>query len=170
MTPLPPAVLPIFAAAGWFPGRKVPVSLTVPADHPVAAILSEFDGLKVGETGPGIECARSDVIFWSPPNEGYEEIDEIGDLLQTELACFASAHNSHESLYIDREGQVFGVSPIMPGIWLMGRTFGEAMERALLGCKGSPLLLPSHDEMSWYGEMLLRGNPQLMSLEELAKG
>lgn len=167
MTTLPPAVLPIFAAAGWFPGRKVPVSPTVPAGHPAAAILSEFDGLKVGETGPGVECGRSDVVFRWPSDEDYEEISEIGALLQTELAGFASAHNNHESLYIDREGRVFAVFPDMQGICLMGRTFGEAMERALLGLKPSPLLLPSHDRISWYGEVLLRGNPQLLSIEEL---
>jgi hypothetical protein len=167
MTTLPTAVLPILAAAGWFPGRKVPVSPAVPANHPVATILREFDGLNVGKLGPGIECARSDVVFCWSPHEGYREIFEIGDLLQTELACFATAHNNHQSLYIDRGGRVFVVSPIMSGIGLMGRTFGEAMERALLGRKASPLLLPSHDSVSWYGEVLLRGNPQIMSIEEL---
>ncbi|MCA0033765.1 SUKH-3 domain-containing protein [Mesorhizobium sp. B263B2A] len=167
---LPPAVLPIFAAAGWFPGRRVHLPPTVPASHPVAAILSEFHGLKVGELGPGIECARSDVSFWWPPDEGYEEISEIGALLQTELACFASAHNSHESLYVDGEGRVFVVSPEMPGIGFMGRNFGEAMERALLGLKASPLLLPSHDKVSWYGEVLLRGDPQILSIEKLMTG
>lgn len=170
MTTLPPVLLPIFTEAGWFPGRKVPVAPTVPASHPVAAILREFDGLKVGKLGPGMECARSDVIFWWPPDEGYEEISEIGDLLQTELACFARAHNGHESHYIDGEGRVFAVFPNMPGISFMGRTFGEAMERALLGRKASPLLLPSHDKVSWYGEILTRGNPQIMSIEELATG
>jgi hypothetical protein len=170
MTTLPTAVLPIFAAAGWFPGRKVPVSPAVPASHPVAAILSEFGGLNVGKPGPGMECARSDVIFCWSPHEDYQEIFEIGDLLQTELACFATAHNHHECLYVDGEGRVFAVFPVMSGIALMGRTFGEAMERALLGRKASPILLPSHDRVSWYGQVLLRGNPQFMSIEELKTG
>ncbi|PBB22552.1 hypothetical protein CK228_30860 [Mesorhizobium sp. WSM4312] len=170
MMTLPPAVLPIFAAAGWFPGRKVPVSPTVPAGHPVAAILSEFDGLKVGETGSGIECARSDISFWWSPDEGYEEIFEIEALLQTKLACFAAAHNYHVSLYVDGGGRVFVVSPSMPGIGFMGSTFGEAMERTLLGLRASPLLLPSHDKVSWYGEVLLRGNPRILSIEELMTG
>lgn len=170
MTTLPTTVLPIFAAAGWFPERKVPVPPAVPANHPVATILSEFDGLNVGKLGPGMECARSDVSFGWPPDEGYDEISEIGALLQTELACFATAHNNHQSLYIDGRGRVFVVSPIMSGISLMGRTFGEAMERALLGRKASPLLLPSHDRVSWYGEVLLRGNPQIMNIEELETG
>lgn len=167
MTTLPTAVLPIFAAAGWFPGRNVPVSPAVPANHPVAAIVSGFGGLNVGELGPGLECARSDVLFRWSTDEGYQEIFEIGDLLQTELACFASAHSGHESLYIDREGRVFAVFPDMPGIGLMGHTFGEAMERALLGRKASPLLLPTHEKVSWYGEIFTRGDPQILSIEEL---
>ncbi|WP_352517280.1 SUKH-3 domain-containing protein [Mesorhizobium sp. M0046] len=170
MTTLPTAVLPIFAAAGWFPGRKVPMSPEVPASHPVAAILSEFGGLNVGELGRGMECARSDVVFCWSPHEGYREIAEIGDLLQTELACIATAHNHHQSLYIDSGGRVFVVSPMMSGIGLMGRTFGDAMERALLGRKASPLLLPSHESVSWYGEVLLRGSPQIMSIGELKTG
>lgn len=116
MTTLPTAVLPIFAAAGWFSGRKVPVSPAVPANHPAAAILSEFGGLNVGKLGPGMECAGSDVIFCWSPHDGYREILDIGDLLHMELACFATAHNRHESLYVDREGWVFVVFPDMPGI------------------------------------------------------
>ncbi|MBZ9776760.1 SUKH-3 domain-containing protein [Mesorhizobium sp. CO1-1-8] len=170
MRTLPTAVLPIFAAAGWIVGRKVPVAPAAPAGHPVAAILGEFGGLNVGEPGLGIECARSDVVFGWSPHEGYEEISEIGDLLETDLACFAEAHNGHQSLYLDREGRVFDVSPVAPGISLVGRSFGEAMERILLGRKGSPLLLPSHDKVYWYGEVLLRGNPQILGIEELRKG
>lgn len=160
----------MFAAAGWFVGREVPVSPGVPASHPAVTILSEFGGLDVGKLGPGLECARSNVVFGWSPDEGYPEIFEIGDLLETELACFARAHNGHESLYIDREGRVFAVFPNMHGISFMGSTFGEAMERALLGRKASPLLLPSHDKVSWYGETLTRGNPQILSIEELSTG
>ncbi|WP_287380358.1 SUKH-3 domain-containing protein [Mesorhizobium sp.] len=80
------------------------------------AILSEFGGLNVGKLGPGMECAGSDVIFCWSPHEGYREILDIGDMLHMELACFATAHNRHESLYVDREGWVFVVFPDMPGI------------------------------------------------------
>ncbi|MBZ9994834.1 SUKH-3 domain-containing protein [Mesorhizobium sp. BH1-1-4] len=170
MTTLPTAVLPIFTAAGWFVGRKVPLTPAVPTGHPVAAILSEFGGLNVGELGPGIECARSDIVFGWFPHEAYEEISEIGDLLETDLAYLAEAHNGHQSLYLDREGRVFDVSPVAPGIRLVGRSFGEAMERILLGRKGSPLLLPSLDKVYWYGEVLLRGNPQILGIEDLRKG
>ncbi|RWD26788.1 MAG: hypothetical protein EOS34_32690 [Mesorhizobium sp.] len=164
MTTLPTAVLPIFAAAGWFSGRKVPVSPAVPANHPAAAILSEFGGLNVGKLGPGMECARSDVIFCWSPHEGYREILEIG----AGLLCHSS-QSSRKPVCRQRGPGVCGVSGHARHSF-MGRTFGEAMERALLGRKASPLLLPSHDKVSWYGEVLLRGNPQILSIEKLTTG
>ena len=55
------SVRPIFLAAGWHPGRRVPVPSTIPIDHPAAMVLAEFGGLIVDKGERGEECPTSSV-------------------------------------------------------------------------------------------------------------
>jgi hypothetical protein len=167
MCALPLSVLTLFAEAGWHPGRSVPVASEVAADHPVFSILQTFGGLRVGVTGEGRECAKSDVTFkWHAGKEySEEEVIELSNLLQTQMICFSDAHKSHSYLFGDRYGRVFVLSE--GDLGLQGYNFGEAMERLLLGYRPAPIILPSQKQVTFFGEVKRVGDSGLLSWEQL---
>ena len=70
--------------AGWFPARRV--STLAPKDHPAEPILAALSGLRVGHTGRGETCARSDLAFFLlelEPDD--DDIHEWSRLLGTVL-------------------------------------------------------------------------------------
>jgi len=72
-------------AAGWFEGRNVLRSLSLPNEFalfPTAVeTLSEFAGLHFGICGPGIDCATSDVRI--DPNLAAHLASELNDLAKS---------------------------------------------------------------------------------------
>ena len=69
MPEVPADLQAFFLAAGWYPGRVVPVPEGVPGGHPAAGILAGFLGLKVFNPGAGEECPTSDIDFMAQPFE-----------------------------------------------------------------------------------------------------
>jgi hypothetical protein len=69
---VPESVRPLFLAAGWRPGRDVPIAcdgLEALRSYSFAArILRAFGGLQVGECGPGRDCATCDILFTTHPS------------------------------------------------------------------------------------------------------
>ena len=152
MMDIPPTVRSLFVAAGWHPGRRVKVPPEVPVDHPAATILAEFGDLRVDGT--------SDVVFGhycSVPSE----IGLWSELLDSPLACIAEVSRAHEELYADGLGRHFGISVVHDAFWFAGQTFGEAMERLLLGRRPQPMLRPGQDTMMWYGETITADHPSI---------
>jgi hypothetical protein len=129
---IPITVRLLFVAAGWYPGRTVRPSSTIPSGHPAIAILTQFGGLRVGTSGPGEECATSDVAFQEMPLEDAPR-GLWAPLLRTELVGIGEVHNAHGALYVDRTGQCYCASRIHDGFSFEGASFNEAIERVLRG-------------------------------------
>jgi hypothetical protein len=160
MVELPESVRPLFVAAGWHPGRRVPVSSAVPADHSAAMILAEFGGLTVGSPGEGEECATDDIAFrelW--PNESILRV--WGGLLGTRLVGIADIHYRHGELYAADDGRYFGRSCIHDAFWLEGLSISEAVERSLLGRRSRPLLRPDQPWVTLYGIRFTADSPEV---------
>ena len=158
------SVRDLFVRAGWQPTRRVPVSARVPRGHPAEAVLAAFGGLCVGETGPGIECAASDIVFRDADSE-METEDRWGVCLRTRLVCIGAEHNEHSALFIDNSGRVFGASLIHDAFYLNGLDFWTGVENALLGRRSQPLLHPTQQFVTLYGERYEAGDPRLFSFE-----
>lgn len=160
MMDIPATVRPLFIAAGWHPDRQVTVPSEVPVDHPAAAILSEFGDLIVGTNGVGQECSSSDVAFgrsWSVPTL----VEPWSELLGSSLVSVAETDTGHCELYVDGLGRYFGISMIHDAFWFVGQSFGEAMERLLLGRRPQPMLRPGQDSVMLYGETFTADHPSI---------
>jgi SUKH-3 immunity protein len=160
MIEVPATLQRLFVAAGWRPGRTVRLSPTIPADHPAASILTNFGGLRVGTTGPGKECATSDVAFQELPMEDATR-KVWAALLRTELIGIAEVHNEHGALYIDRAGRCYQGSLIHDAFSFEGASFNEAIERLLLGRRSRPMLRPDQTAIRLYGDEIRADDPRV---------
>jgi hypothetical protein len=156
----PPSLCSLFEQAGWLPGRHVPVSSRVPGNHPAQAVLASFSGLTVGSSSAGIECAASDIEF---RDEGSQITAEArwGQYLNSQLIFVGYQHNEHGALFIDSRGRVFGESLIHEAFWLDGEDVWTRKENVLLGRRSRPILHPSQNSVSLYGEIYTRGDPRI---------
>lgn len=125
--------------AGWYEGRSIAVKIPPELDvFPLAyEVLAEFGGLHVGRTGPGIDCAMSDVeidpvlgAHLRPVLNPYEKE------LATRLFPLGEVHLGHGYLVIDELGRtyLFGDGGLEP--W--ASTFSRCLELLLLGKKPDP--------------------------------
>jgi SUKH-3 immunity protein of toxin-antitoxin system len=158
---IPVSVRPLFVAAGWQPERRVRVDGRVPKLHPAYDILQEAGGLRVGrsELG-GIECARSDLAFCFCEVH-HDILSTWSELLRSRLVGVAEVHNRHGWLLLEEAGRCFGASQIHDAFYFEGQTFGEAMERSLLGRKARPMLRPDQYQVDLYGATFARGHPAI---------
>jgi hypothetical protein len=162
MVELPESVRPLFVAARWHPGRRVEVSPAVPANHPAAGILAEFGGLTVAppEDAAGEECGLDDLVF-RQSHRADSVADRWENLLGTRLISVADIHHGHAAWYVAADRRVFGRSYIHDAFWLAGRSFGEAVERSLLGRRVRPMLRPDQSSVTLYGIRFTADSPEL---------
>jgi hypothetical protein len=160
LTAMPKSVQPLFLAAGWYPGRQVPVPEGVATNHPAAVVLAEFAGLTVGKSRAGEECAAVDVHFCNVEPDAFIT-DVWGALLDTELVGVAEVHHAHGTLYIDNRGRCFGTGLDHETFWFEGASFGEAMERLLLGRLPRPMLRPDQSTVMMLGEEIAADHPSV---------
>lgn len=159
---LPESVRPLFRAAGWLGSSKKASAPVALAEHPAAIILSEFDGLAIGDCGEGEECARGDIVFGR--NQQLEQDDAVltwQRLLSTTLICIGEVHHFHGALFIDSLGACYQMSLVHEAFSFEGASFGAAAERILLGRKGQPMLLPNQLSVSMYGETITSNHPAI---------
>jgi hypothetical protein len=158
-TELPSSVRKIFGAAGWGAGRLVAVPAPVPHQHPAHAVLGEFGGLAVGQSGPGKECAKSTLVF------GYIEPDRAirrwADLLQSRLIGVADVDGLHAELYMDASGRCFFASCIHDAFAFVGASLAEAMEHLLLGQRSRPMLRPDQTSVVMWNEVFTPDDPRV---------
>ncbi|RYF92228.1 MAG: hypothetical protein EON95_13125 [Caulobacteraceae bacterium] len=163
MRQLPADVVALFVKAGWRPGRRVDLVAPPPIDHPATELLSAFAGLRVGKTGPGVDCATSDIhfgqLFDEPP-----EAAALALLLGETLIPIAETDNGDGVLYIGESGRCFGASLIHDAVWSAGESFETAIRGLTTGRRVEPILLPGQDCVSLYGETYGIGDPRLYNL------
>ena len=68
--------------------------------------------------------------------------------------------HSHGELYVDGSGRYF-TGDIGENVCFAGASFGEAMERLLLGQRVQPMLRPDQDAVMVYGEMFTADHPSV---------
>jgi len=128
-------LLKILRKGGWFEGRYVSPALISPPElelFPKAQeVLSEFGGLHVGECGPGIDWATSDVEI--APRLGAHlapELKEFEMSLGVRFFPLGEVHRSQGYLVIDDNGKTYLLNDeLMP----LAPSFAEGLERLLLG-------------------------------------
>ncbi|HEX8464488.1 MAG TPA: SUKH-3 domain-containing protein [Abditibacterium sp.] len=174
MIVLPPDILPLFVEAGWHEERKVAlpnwVTDYVPAGHPAREVLSRFGGLKVGESGPGQDHAKS-VVNFSPeeyePGGDRSHITIWNGLLETQLFCVALYGRDYMELYVATDGRYFSASIVDDDFSFMGDSFVEAMHRCVFGKHSRPMLRPDQDSLMYFGTGIkyTRDSPQIYKYE-----
>lgn len=157
---IPESVVAIFEQAGWTTDRSVPND--IPTTHPAHGVLRAFSGLRVGRTGAGETCAKSDIDFQFLTEPGDDEIWEWAKLLKTTLVGVGEVHHGHSELWVASDGRCFGRGLIHDAFYFEGESFGLAAERLLLGRgRSRPLIHPRQDSVMHYGETHTRDHPDL---------
>ena len=103
--------------------------------HPAAeAALREYGALHVGEVGPGLEAARSDIAFDPLLAEGEEDclLEAFPEVRGRALFPLGEVHRGHGFLAIAEDGEVFLV---MEEVFARWPTLTVAVEALLLGLK-----------------------------------
>jgi hypothetical protein len=132
----------LFEKAGWHEGRHVEFEPSVqpknPSEERGFAILHEFGGLNVGETGAGRELAASNIRFPWQPGDEHKSIVSGWESSTGDLCAIAEVHNDHGILFIGVDGDcyLYGI----PGGHLCscGSNFDESSRRLLLGINFEP--------------------------------
>ncbi|WP_235215082.1 MULTISPECIES: SUKH-3 domain-containing protein [Burkholderia] len=135
-------------------------------EHPGDAILREFGGLVVGAAGNGQTCARMGLAFHALARKD-RQIDAREQALGTTMIGFAEDDLGYAEFYADAQGRVFSTNCVVDGVYLCGFTFGEAVERTLLGRVSVPLLLDDRATIACYGEDLTIDDPRVMTVGRL---
>ena len=137
MVEVPESVRPMFAAAGWSPGRRIPVRFDrvehLQSCHLATELLAAFGGLSVGETGPGRDCATCDIQFTDCPSVADRCSVVKREVPGDDLFPLGRAHREHLELFLDARGRlvVFCISNCK--LVVVGESFGAGIERLLLG-------------------------------------
>ena len=133
-------VLTFLRRAGWQEGRKVSQFLiSIPGLSLFAKaqeVLTEFGGLHIGEYGPGLECAASDVnldphlaIHLGPELRNHESSNGL------RLFPLGEVHRGHGYLIIDENDHLYLLSDELTPY---SNSFVDGLEALLLG-KRAPL-------------------------------
>ena len=140
MPRLPPSVEPLFQRAGWRPSaaQHEQPNPAASAQERAAAVIAEFGGLLVGAVGPGRELASSNVHFYSRVRPEVTAIVQAWSSQLGELAGVATAHHDHIVLFVSSAGSFYAFTDPDDRLYSIGQTFGEAMERLLLGIGSGP--------------------------------
>lgn len=128
------AVARLLRQAGWYEGRRIDLSPWESLEKPFPAareVLCEFGGLVIGETGRGVDFARSDVDLRfrlpSPNSSGHGDLErEIGQ----RLYWLGMVHDSNAELVVDESGRVYA---LLDELDCVAPTFAAALEVLLLG-------------------------------------
>jgi hypothetical protein len=139
MLEVPDSVEAQFTAAGWQPANVAPkATKTLSALQRATTIISEVGGLHVEAAGAGRETAASDVRFYRQIRPEVTVAVRPWSRSLGELVGVANAHRDHIILFVDSDGALYAFTDPDEQLYSIGRTFGEAMERLLLGLSYGP--------------------------------
>lgn len=140
MNSIPPTIRKFFEAAG-FAGQPYKVLEAGESAADVAnSIFDQFGGLEVGQCGLGQECASSNIRFFKKPKEQKHVVVSPWKNALPPLCAIADAHNDHIMVFVDSKGQYYFFTDSDEQLYLGGKSFGEAMERLLLGKAYGPAI------------------------------
>ncbi|WP_298610979.1 SUKH-3 domain-containing protein [uncultured Thiothrix sp.] len=126
---IPERIQHFFISVGWAPNMRQHST----ESQTVQSIFTEFGGLEVGACGAGLECAASNVCFFTCYQEHKHVVVEPWVSRLGPLTAIAEAHHDHISVFANREGAYYFYTHPDDQLYLGGTSFGEAMERLLLG-------------------------------------
>ncbi|SRR5579872_3126799 len=141
-------VADVLIAAGWHPGRcmiDLVAAYAKALDRPsgfqifpcAKAALEEFGGLKVDQSGPGVDHGRNPFTIDPHVAVGEEELfDSWSQMLHTKLYPLGEAGPVAEFLAIDENGRVLLLSF---DALLVGQTIEEALDHLIRGITSPPL-------------------------------
>lgn len=130
--------LQMLKKSGWHPNRDVLETINLPSKFQIfpdaLQVLREFGYLQVGESGPGITCARSTIIFDPMVADGEDDrFSEWSEEINSKLYPLGSVDNRHAFLAIDEKSRVFLVMNFMI---FMDSSFDMALDKLLTGVLG----------------------------------
>lgn len=115
-------------------------SLKLPSDFVLfdkaEEVLREFGGLRIGSTGNGITCAKSDIEFMPEWAEGLSEVTKgfgTGEKVMFPLGEF---HRKNGILFIEQSGEIY---VLFDGLELFSGSLDRALVELLLGLKSGGL-------------------------------
>jgi hypothetical protein len=131
----PESVQKLLLKAGWFPGRDVELP-ALPTDYVLfdkaEKALREFGALKVGETGAGVDLAKSDTLFLPAMAEGMSPGTGVFSKAGKRIYPLGELYGGAALLFIDEEGGVHywhdEVEPVAPSL-------DQALVKLLLGIR-----------------------------------
>jgi hypothetical protein len=139
---LPPSVEAMFLAAGWRPSTRgrSEAQLAATAEQRAAEVIARFAGLRVGAVGAGRDLPASDIHFYSRVRPEVAVVARMWFSQVGELAGVATAHHDHIIVLVGSTGEFYAFTDPDDRLYSIGQTFGEAVERLLLGVEyGSPI-------------------------------
>lgn len=134
----PQSVARVLEEAGWHESRNVIHSPELPSESNLfqfaKEVLSEFGGLRIGASGEGIDCAKSEIII-DPKYLTYfnSELKEFESILQTRLVPVGELDGGHGYLVIDEEGRTYILSAMSHTLGPLAPTFSHCLELLILG-------------------------------------
>jgi len=123
---LSPTSRALFESVGWLPSH------TIEGDLP-RRVFTEVGGLRVGVSGPGIECAASDIEFFRQPRTERHKFFAAQFPSVGPVVAIADAHNGHIMLFLDGKGRFLAFTDPDSKLYIAGNTFAQCVDRLLLG-------------------------------------
>ena len=134
----------------------------VPPDHPAREILSDRSGTTVAGTGSGVECTCSDIQFRLLDRHFYlPKLIDWERLLETVLIGIADVHHGHGELYVASDGMCYCLSCVHDAFSFLGKTFCDAEHGLVTGMRAKPMVHPSQDSVTLWGEVFDRRSPHV---------
>src|SRR5262249_46529804 len=96
-------------------------------------IFTEVGGLRVGQTGPGIECAASDIEFFRQPRADRHRAFAARFPSVGPVVAIADAHDQHIMLFLDAKGRFLAFTDPDSKLYITGDSFAQSVDRLLLG-------------------------------------
>lgn len=149
-----------FLECGWTCQHSAKVPDTIPVLHPAHEILRTFGGIKLLEN----DCDDDD------PYEKFEfrlipdpdsAIQAWSRRLRSQLVGIANEDGCHAELYVDGTGRCFSNSLVHGAFAFAGDSLGDTLLGVLNHRRYRPLLRPWQNEISMYGEWIVRGDPRV---------
>ena len=162
MDEFPEEVRQWLAESEWTPEREVEVPDFVPRTHPAWETLQSFGGLKLMERDcePDEEPIE-EFVFGAFCSDDSVTAKKWSKLLKSALVKIARVHNDHAELYMDGTGRCFGNSLMHDAFYFHGESFVDLLQGHLARRRARPMLRPSQQSVSLYGETITRSDPRI---------